>query len=195
MLSFDEKKLYFISNRALNGTGDAKDIDIWYIQKTDEGWSEPVNAGEGINSEKDEFYISLSNTGTIYFASNFHTSDTNYWDFDIYCSQTENGKFLAPVNLGDSINSLGFECDAFVSPGETYIIFCSTRPGGYGEGDLYISFRNDDNTWTEAKNMGETINTKTHEFCPFVTRDGKYLFYTSNEDIYWIDSKIIENLK
>ena len=43
--------------------------------------------------------------------------------------------------------------------------------------------------------MGEKINTDGHELCPFVTGDGKYLFYTSNEDIYWIDSGIIESLR
>ncbi len=194
-ISHDENKLYFISNRALNGNGDVKDIDLWYIQKTDKGWSEPINLGEVVNSEKDEFYISLSNTGTIYFASNVHTSNENKWDFDIYYSKSENGNFQVPVNMGDSINTQYFECDAFVSPDESYIIFCSSRPNGYGEGDLYISFKNSDNTWTKAKNMGEIINTDTHEFCPFVAKDGKYLFYTSNEDIFWIDAQIIDNLR
>ena len=194
-ISPDENKLYFISNRALNGHGDVKDIDLWYIRKTDKGWSEPISAGEAINSGKDEFYISLSNTGTIYFASNIHTSDENRWDFDIYYSKPEDGDFQVPVNMGDSINTKYFECDAFVSPDETYIIFCSARPGGYGQGDLYISFKNNENRWTKAKNMGKIINTETHGFCPFVTKDGKYLFYTSNEDIYWIDAKIIDNLR
>ncbi len=172
-ISKDEDKLYFISNRAINGHGDVKNSDLWYIQKTGKIWSEPISVGEAINSEKDEFYISLSNTETIYFASNVHTSDENKWDFDIYYSESDNRKFKVPVNMGDSINTKYFECDPFVSPDETYVIFCSSRPEGYGEGDLFISFKNDENKWSKAKNMGEIINTKTHEFCPFVTKDGK----------------------
>ncbi len=194
-LSVDENRLYFMSNKAENSNNDSTDSDLWYIRKTEKGWSEPVNLGMPVNSDKNEFYISFSNKGTIYFSSNIHTSDSNMWDYDIYYAEFENKKFKTPVRLNDSINTKYFEVDAFVSPDETYIIFCSTRPGGLGKGDLYISFKNDDNTWSKAINMGETINTKDHEFCPFVTKDGKYLFYTSKGDIYWVDSQIIDNIR
>ena len=64
-----------------------------------------------------------------------------------------------------------------------------------GRGDLYISFKNTDGTWTESVNMGEKVNTKKHELCPFVSHDGKYLFYTSNQDIYWVSTEIIAKIK
>lgn len=194
-LSTDENRLYFMSNKAENSNNDSTDSDLWYIRKTEKGWSEPVNLGMPVNSDKNEFYISFSNKGTIYFASNVHTTDSNMWDYDIYYAEPENEKFKTPVRLNDSINTKYFEVDAFISPDETYMIFCSVRPGGYGEGDLYISFKNDDSTWSKAINPGETINTKHHEFCPFVTKDGKYLFYTSKGDIYWVDSQIIYNIR
>lgn len=47
----------------------------------------------------------------------------------------------------------------------------------------------------KLKNMGDNINTEGHELCPFVTKEGKYFFYTSNKKIYWVDSKIIDTLK
>ena len=194
-LSADEDKLYFMSDKAKNVKDDIKDSDLWYIKKKDKGWSEPINVGEPINSAKNEFYISFSNKGTIYFASNIHTSDSNKWDYDIYYAEPENEKFKTPVRLNDSINTKYFEVDAFVSSDESYMIFCSTRPGGLGKGDLYISFKNVDNIWSKAINMGEIINTEHHEFCPFVTKDGKYLFYTSKGDIYWVDSQIIDNIR
>ncbi|MGB3586302.1 MAG: hypothetical protein WBA23_07180, partial [Tunicatimonas sp.] len=78
---------------------------------------------------------------------------------------------------------------------ESYLIFCSERPGSIGKGDLYISFKEEDGSWSQAKNMGSTINTKNYEFCPFVTKDGKYLFYSSNQDIYWVSADIIEQLR
>jgi len=194
-ISQDGNKLYFISNKPLNGQGEAKDIDIWYMLKTDKAWSEPIHAGNTINSEKDEYYISISNTGTLYFVSNIHTSEEDKWDFDIYYSKSEDGEFQAPVRMGNLINSTHFECDPFISPDETYLIFCSTRSGSYGEGDLYISFKDSEDKWTQVVNMGNIINTETHEFCPFVTKDGKYFFYSSNEDIYWVDVQIIEDLR
>jgi len=99
------------------------------------------------------------------------------------------------IPMDESINTKDYEADVFVAPDEPYIIFCSIRKEGYGQGDLYISFKDDDGKWTKAKNMGEIINTEGHELCPFVTKDGKYFFYTSNQKIYWVDASIIDSLK
>ncbi|MCR9253320.1 MAG: serine hydrolase [bacterium] len=189
-LSPDENRLYFISRRALDGISEAKDYDIWYVEKDGDGWSEPINAGDQINTKGNEYYISFTNEGAMYFSSNRR----NY-DFDIYKSQNLNGEFQPPVRLGDSINTYFYEGDVFVDPNEDYLIFCAQRSDGYGRGDLYISFRNEDGSWTESRNMGSTINTNGHELCPFVTKDGKYFFYTSNEDIYWVDAQVIQDLK
>lgn len=193
-LSPDGERLYYISDMPLNGKGDAKDIDIWYSQRTGDTWSAPINAGDVINSPKNEYYISFTNDGTMYFASNREATDSTHMNFDIYYSELKNGVYQCPVKLCNQINSSGYEADVFIAPDESYIIFCSTRKGGYGRGDLYISFK-EDKKWTKAINMGDTINTEGFELCPFVTNDGKYLFYTSNQNIYWIDSKIIESLK
>jgi Tol biopolymer transport system component len=193
-LSPDGNRLYFISDRPLNGSGEKKDYDIWYAERKGEGWSEPINAGSTINSSKDDYYISFSNEGTLYFASNVHTSDSNKWNFDIYYSELKDGVYQKPVRMGENINSPGYESDAFVSPDESYIIFCSRRKEGYGLGDLYISFK-EDGKWTKAVNMGAEINTSSYELCPFVTRDGKYFFYGSSKDIHWVDAQIIESYR
>ncbi|MEL7121025.1 MAG: serine hydrolase [Bacteroidota bacterium] len=189
-LSPDEDRLYFISKRAMDGEGEPKDYDIWYVEKQADGWSEPINAGPEINTNGNEYYISFTKEGTMFFSSN----RKNY-DFDIYQSQFINGDFQTPTQLGDSINTYFYEADVFVDPNEEYLVFCAQRPEGYGRGDLYISFKNKDGSWSESMNMGPKINTNGHELCPFVSKDGKYLFYTSNEDIYWVDAKIIQDIK
>ena len=189
-LSPDEQRLYFISKRALDGQGDLKDYDIWYAERQGNGWSDPINAGPNINTEGEEYYISFNKEGTMYFASN--KLDYN---FDIYSSEFENGEFQAAVPLSDAVNTTNYEADVFIDPDESYIIFCAKRPDGLGQGDLYISFKKEDGTWTSSKNMGEQINTQGHELCPFVTMDGKYFLYTSNKDIYWVDAKIIEDMR
>ena len=99
------------------------------------------------------------------------------------------------MRLSDAINTENYEADVFVAPDESYLIFCSTRPGGQGRGDLYVSFRNEDGNWTEAKSMGDKINTRNLELCPCVSSDGHYFFYTSNEDIYWVDAKVIDEMR
>ncbi|NKI31831.1 ankyrin repeat domain-containing protein [Croceivirga thetidis] len=189
-LSPDEKRLYFISNRTIDGQGEAKDIDIWYIEKEGNGWSQPINAGPNINSEKEEYYISFTNEGTMYFAS-----DKNQSHHDIYFSKYVDGEFQKAVKLGEAINTEAYEADVFVNPNEQYLIFCAQRNEGMGRGDLYISFKQTDGSWSTSVNMGEKINSEGHELCPFVTADGNYLFYTSKQDIYWISTSVFETLK
>ncbi|MEM9687317.1 MAG: ankyrin repeat domain-containing protein, partial [Bacteroidota bacterium] len=195
-LSPDEDRLYFISKRALDGVSELKDVDIWYVEKVKDGWSEPINAGPNINSDGNEYYISFTNNGTMYFSSNANAlEERKRSDYDIYYSRFINGKFQKPVVLGDAINTEDYEADVFIAPDESYIIFCSTRENGFGRGDLYISFKKADGTWTTAVTMGKEINTQHYEYCPFVTKDGKYLFYTSNQDIYWVSTEIITKIK
>ena len=195
-LSIDNDKLYFISNRALDGEGELKDVDIWYVERVDNGWSDPNNAGSNINTDGNEYYMSFTNDGTMYFASNGHTrNDTSRTDHDIYYAQVIANEFQIPVLLDSSVNTTSYEADVFVAPDETYLIFCSTRDGGFGRGDLYISFKNSEGNWTKAINMGKEINSKHYEYCPFVTKDGDFLFYTSNQDIYWVSTKVIKEIK
>lgn len=194
-LSPDEDRLYFISQRSQDGLGELKDYDIWFVEKTPNGWSEPINAGPNINSKANEYYISFTKDGTMYFSSNKNAPENREGDFDIYYSKYVDGEFQKPVALGAAINTSKYEADVFIDPNESYIIFCGNRPDGMGRGDLYISFKNTDGTWSQSKNMGGPINSKAHELCPFVTRDGKYFFYTSNEEIYWVSTEIFERYR
>lgn len=194
-LSPDENRLYYISNMPLSGVGDGKDYDIWYSTKNPEGWSKPKNAGKNINTNSNEYYISFTQQGTMYFSSNKEAVKDNNGDFDIYASKNEDGLFQKPSKLPEAINTKAYEADVFVASDESYVVFCATRKEGLGRGDLYISFKNDDGSWTKSKNMGEPINTSGHELCPFVTKDGKYFFYTSKKDIYWVDAKILEQYR
>jgi len=114
-------------------------------------------------------------------------------------SQFSKGRYLAPVNLGPAINSKKNDWDAFIAPDESYIIFSSqNREDTLGDQDLYISYKKD-GIWIKALNMGKKVNSHSDEICPSVSLDGKYLFFTSRRrdeaDIYWISSKIIQELK
>ena len=194
-LSPSEKELYYISDMPKNDTDTIRDFDIWYSRKINNQWSNPINAGDKINSNKNEYYVSFTSNGKMYFASNKNAEENRSHDFDIYSATITNGKFNEPIRLNDSINSKRYEADVFVSPDESYLIYSSARKEGLGKGDLYISFKNKNGEWRKAKNMGTIVNTKEHELCPFVTKDGKYLLYTSKQDIYWISTKILNKFK
>ena len=191
----DGKRLFFISDRAMDGTGPKKDIDIWYIERNQSGWSEPVNAGKEINTAKNEYYISFTKNGKMYYSSNGSTSVENEKNYDIKTSEFKNGSFQPSVKLGQAVNSNHYEADVFVDPDERYVVFCSERPGGKGKGDLYISFKNGNGEWQPAKILDAGISTDAYEFCPFVTNDGKYFFFSRSGDIYWVSAQILEHFK
>ncbi|MTB50038.1 hypothetical protein E1J53_0003600 [Lewinella sp. W8] len=194
-LSPDEQRLYFISPKALKGEGTKEDYDIWYLERRGSTWSKPINAGLNINTGSNEYYISFTREGTMYFSSNRSVPEKSGRDFDIYSSAYVDGKFREAKRLGEAINTPNYEADVFVAPDESYLIFCATRPDGFGRGDLYISFKASDGNWTPSVNMGDVINSESHELCPFVTHDGKYLFYTSDQDIYWVSTEIFEGMR
>lgn len=222
-LSPNGRKLYFTSNRPLSGNGAPLDnSNLWVVERTEKGWSEPRELGMPVNTEGYENYPSVTKDGTLYF---FHSKKTENQNPDVYYSRLIDGRYLDPIRLGEAINSKYMEWDPFIAPDESYLIFGSVkRPGGYGQCDLYISYRNPDGSWTEAANMGDKINSKAHEFCPSVTPDGKYFFFMSKRrrtekkyyetaltyeqkmklvtswgngegDIYWVDAGIIDDLK
>ncbi len=189
MLSPDENRLYYISNKPRVGA-QIGDYDIWYSKKLSNGWSGPINAGKNINSSKNEYYISFTSDGTMYYSSNKNAGQERDYDYDIYASKQKNGVFQKSIRLGNQINSTDYEADVFIAPDESYIIFCSTRADGYGKGDLYIGFKQENGEWSKAVNLKAPINSKNHELCPWVTQDGKYFLYTSNQDIYWVSTEI-----
>jgi WD40-like Beta Propeller Repeat len=193
-LTPDNKKLFFISDRSLTGTGPKKDYDIWYIERQAGRWSEPKNAGKNINSDKNEYYISFTKTGKMYFSSNKQDREGKN-NYDIYSSEIKNGEYQPAIKLGLGINTAAYEADVFVAPDESYVVFAANRPGGLGNGDLYVSFRKQDGTWTSSKSLGNTVNTETDDFCPYVSPDGKYLFYASQGDVYWVSTDVFTKLK
>jgi len=191
MLSPDEKRLYYISDRPKNAEK-TDDYDIWYSEKRANDWSEPINAGNMINSSKNEYYISFASDGTMYYSSNKNAKEGNQRDYDIYSSEEKNGIFQKSKRLSGAINTNAYEADVFIAPDKSYIIFCSVRPEGLGRGDLYISHKQENGEWSNAKSLKNPINTEKHELCPWVTNDGKYFLYTSNQDIYWVSTKAFQ---
>ena len=179
-ISSDGLKLFYASNRPAENTDDkSKDFDIWYVQRKNKNsdWSSPINVGAPINSDNDEFYPSISNNNNFYFTSDAQTSKGKD---DIFLSKWEVDKYTTPVSLSDSINSEGYEFNAYIAPDESYIIFSGyQREDGFGSGDLYISYKVSNSVWTKAKNLGVEINSAKMDYCPFVDIRSNTLYFTS----------------
>lgn len=198
-MSPDGDKILFGSNRPrIDGTSPMKTLDIFVTERLPTGeWSEPRNIGDPINTERSENYPSIARNGNLYF---FSSRQNGFGGCDIYVSHYINGRYQQPENLGSAVNSDKHDWDAVVSPDESFIIFSSKdRPDTIGTQDLYISFKGEGGGWTPAKNMGSAVNSFHDKICPSLSQDGQYLFFTSRRrgkaDIFWIDAKIIEELK
>ena len=176
-ISPDGRRLYFSSNRPVEVTGRPRtDFDLWYVERTATGWSEPRHLDAPVNSPAQEFYPTVTKDGTLYFSSN---RAGGAGGGDIYRVRFVDGRYAEPENLGDSINAATTEGDPYISPDEKYLIFVSyNRQGASGDGDLYISLRRDGH-WSKAENLGPEINSSALDFCPVVSPDGKWLYFTS----------------
>jgi len=189
-ISWDGKILYFISNMPINPGHIKNDFDMWYVEKKGETWNAPVNMGFPINSDYNQFYCSISKSGTMYFTT--VRKDTRGLH-DIYFSKFIDGKYTEPVNIGDNINTRVNEYDPAISPDEEFMVFSSERDLGRNR-DLYITYNNE-GAWTKPKLLDPEINTSATEFKPYISPDKKYLYYTSTingrGDIYRIELKYI----
>ncbi|MBC7850581.1 MAG: PD40 domain-containing protein, partial [Chitinophagaceae bacterium] len=186
--SADGKTIYFCSNRPVSGDK-PKDFDIWMAVRTASGWDPPVNLGAPINTEKDEFYPSITKEGNLYFTA---TYKDGIGLEDIYVARRTDGIYQKPVIIDSNVNSRGYEFNAFVSPDESFILFTSYgRKDDQGGGDLYISKRTSSGGWTPAKNL-EIINSNKLDYCPYVSPDGNILFFTSER--HTIETKSIDRL-
>ncbi|PWT97139.1 MAG: hypothetical protein C5B52_14360 [Bacteroidetes bacterium] len=175
----DGKRLYFVSNRPLKGGGEKKDYDIWYVDKVNGSWGEPVNIGLPVNTPANEFYPSVGRSGNLYFTAEYEKGKGKE---DIYISKWENGKYSDPQSLDSAVNSDTYEFNAFVSPDEDLILFSSYgRKDDHGHGDLYISLKDRNGNWLPAKNLA-ILNSNRLDYCPFVSFDKKVLFFTSEKN-------------
>lgn len=191
VFSPDGKTVLFQSNRPVPGKPQRKGFDIWQSTKTKTGWSEAAHLGNVINTDSSESFASITKSGTIYFMK---VNDDGKGKSDIYYSRKVNGEYQTPQNLGLPINTAERESNPYISANEDYIIYFSTDPKGYGDVDLYISFKKD-GKWNTPKNLGLPINSVDAEFCPFVHEKEKRIYFARqkkipgsnrfNEEFYW----------
>ena len=181
----DGSTLYFYSERQANRDA-SFDGDLWFSKATNTGWSTPRHLASPINKK---YCMNLSSTenGVLYFSSAFEGQRGIF--------RSKDGMQLE--YLPQEINKI-YGAHPYISPDESWLIMDS-QVSGRGQPELFISFRNTDDTWTQAVNMGPEINATKTEFGASLSPDAKYLFFHrrvhGNGDIYWVDAKIIEDLK
>jgi Tol biopolymer transport system component len=174
----DGQYLYFSTSK---GKNDIKYYCLWRTKKIKDGWSRPESLFDIGGDSIWEFHPTISSDGSLYFC---------YWDSqnqtgDIYMSRCTAIKCSDPIRIGYPISNDYSDINPFVSPDGGYMIIASNRPDGYGDYDRYISFRNNNGTWTSLRNLGPKFNTRASDSDIDISPDGKFMFVYVNGNIYW----------
>jgi hypothetical protein len=170
--------------------------EIYFVGKNQTEWSKPQNPGPNINTGEVEYYPSIVKNETLYFSRN------SSWDQGrIMRSAYKNGTYQIAIDQGNKINN-GGASHAWVARDESYMLFNSPRKGSFTKLDIWVSFKNSDNSWGEPVNLGENINSGADAIlCPTVSPDGKYMYYTklnfstNTGYIYRVSTKVFMDLK
>ena len=176
-ISADGLELYYCSLRSGGHGG----YDMWVSTRltTQEDWGPPANLGLPVNSSSDDFSEDISADGLeLYFGSN-RPSGSGY---DIWVAKraTIEDVWAAPVNLGPQVNSSDAEGCPAISDDGLELYFWSTRPGGYGSYDIWVSRRTTiEDEWSTAVHLGATINSSAADLCTDVSPDGLSLIFVS----------------
>jgi hypothetical protein len=177
-LTFDNKKLYFMWRHPVPA-GQPEFPVYFFVERTPNGWSEPKYAGQGmfLSSGRDgQLYttdMSRSAYGTTYLARVTVNNDGLFTNYE-----------QLPIRA-----HLGTQAHPCIAPDGSYLIF-DVNGGEY----LFVSFKKTDGTW------GDAIDLTEHGFDQqaggaYVSPDGKYLFFALRGDIWWVDIKVIEDLR
>jgi len=187
----DGKYLFFGSERPIPGKPNKGnfDMNIWMMDKTDNGWSEPRPLPEPINavqlenekwpSSNNNFLFTIDNE-TFYFTTMMRGAKR----IKLYETKFDGKHFSEPKTInGIWDDEKSWVYSAVISPNGKYLVFNSyDAPGGKGGEDIFVS-KKTESGWSKAKAIGQLVNSKDEESSPRFSRDGKYFFFSRAENL------------
>ncbi len=182
----DNKRLYFQSGEPIPGQA-GPPMNVLYVEREGDGWGDPINPGPPFNPAK-AMHISATSDGTLYTTDISKGPGTER----IGVLRKNNGEYKVLDRLDPPINADIQTMHPYIAPDESYMIFGSLRHSEEITNVLSVSYRKPDGSWSEPR----VIDLGISAGLPFVTDDGKFLFFTSGKrgegDIYWVSADIIK---
>lgn len=139
-------------------------------------WTKPQNLGNKVNSSDHDAVAAISADGKWLFL--YKSAQGG----NLYKSEWRNNEWSVPKSLGKHINSKNQEASITISADGNTVYFSSNRAGGQGGLDLYKATLGEDGEWSSPQNLGPDINTEFEEDAPFITSDGKTLYFSSSSN-------------
>ena len=171
-VTVDGNKMIF--NRRING-----DEDFYETNKVDGQWQKATPVNGKINTNLNEGAQNVSQDGQwlIFTGCNY---PEGLGSCDLYISfKNKNGEWSEAENMGRNINTDAWESAPSLSADKRDLYFSSTRAGGFGGSDIWVS-HNINGLWQKPENLGATINTNGDDGCAFIHADNQTFYYNSN---------------
>ncbi len=185
VFSPDGKRIFFYQ---VKSPWVSSDMNTYYVEKKNGKWSnEPINIGKSYNTEGQDYSPIFTKKGIAY---------KNLWGkISKYTYENDNFTLTDSIVIHKDFRPVW---NFYMSPKEEYVIFAAMHEGGYGDVDLYISFKTEEDKWGTPINMGAEINTELRERFPTVSPDGRYMFFmrhTPGQDFFWVSTEIFDELR
>jgi len=175
----DGTRLYFVIRRK-------RMADVYVATRSAEGWSPAKRLPEPVNHEQGVIGLAVGAHEDLYFCS---WRPPSQGACDVWRAKRVDGAFPMAENL-TVLNTPTSECSIVSGPNDSFVVFYSWRPGGFGQADLYVSFPKGE-SWTAPKNVGPRVNTASGEVPQTMSPDGKYLFFYSERGLCWIETRAV----
>ncbi len=156
------------------------DEDFYESNLTNGEWSKSKPVPGKINTNLNEGAQNISQDGEwlIFTGCNYPEGQGSC---DLYIAyKTKSGDWTEPENMGAIINTDFWESSPSLSPDKRNLYFSSSRSGGFGGKDIWVTTRNSNGKWGRPVNLGPTVNTIGDEGCPFIHADNQTLYFNSN---------------
>lgn len=179
----DGSILMFSRQGDSRNVGSADYRDVWFAErKADGSWAKATNPGTPLNTSTHNFGVAMTqDLNTIFMQGVYYDDGTTSTGGGVsYAHRTRTG-WSKPVSMSidDYYNNSSF-LNSHISPDGQVLIMSIWRNDTRGGNDLYVCFRQPNDTWSAPKNIGSTINTQGEESGPFIAADGKTMYFSSN---------------
>ncbi len=177
-ISADGKTLYFGRKHSPQNIGGINDKeDIWISRATSTGWSRSMNMGAPVNTASTNNLLSVSTDNNTLL---FHT--INGFAF---IHRTSEG-WSAPQDLGINFKNESQYLEGSLSSDGKAIVFVAKlkantfyRPEK-DERDIYVCLKKENGKWSSPIHTGKVLNSARDEYSPFLSADGKTLYFASD---------------
>ena len=182
-VSLSDKKIYFIASDSISS------LKVWYVNILEDSWSNATQLDSPINNSP-IFYPNQAKNGDLYYFS------------------LSNGKMNYAPKKNDSFSEINnidieFGVHGFISSSQDFLLVNAknNEDETRKDNDIYVYFKNKNETWTKPINLGDNVNSNFDETCPSITPDGKYLFFSRyNEEgglsnFYWVSTEVIDKVR